>query len=97
MGNLDNLLKNSLVAIYFDDPLIVQAIQKLDFTQVTYKFKMELFEHIDVETFDRVDSFLRGDDYIVYKTAIDRASLACTRELGEMMQFVYSQREGDVN
>lgn len=96
-SHLDNLLKNSLIGIYYDDPVIVQAIDKLDFTQVNYKFKQELFERIDEDTFSRVDSFLRSEDYAKYKNAIDCASIAVTRELGEMMSFVYSQKEGDLN
>ena len=94
---LDNLLKNTLIGIYYDSPEIVQAIDKLDFTQVNYKFKQELFERIDEGTFSRIDSFLRSEDYAKYKNAIDGASLAVTRELGEMMSFVYSQKEGDLN
>ena len=97
MVNLDNLLKSSLIAIYYDDPLVVMAIDKLDFSQVNYKFKSELFARIDIDTFERVDSFLRSDDYAAYKVAIDSASLACTKELGEMMSFVYSQKEGDTH
>ena len=94
---MENLLKNSLISLYYNDPITVQAIDKLDFTQVNYKFKQELFERIDEGTFSRVDSFLRGEDYAKYKNAIDGASLAVTRELGEMMSFVYSQKEGDLN
>lgn len=97
MINLDTLLKSSLIAIYYDDPLVVQAIDKLDFSQVNCKFKAELLARIDIDTFERVDSFLRGDDYATYKNAIDSASIACTKELGEMMSFVYSQKEGDIN
>lgn len=97
MINLDTLLKSSLIAIYYDDPLVVQAIDKLDFSQVNCKFKAELLARIDIDTFERVDSFLRGDDYSAYKKAIDSASIACTKELGEMMSFVYSQKEGDIN
>lgn len=97
MTNLDNLLKSSLTAIYYDSPEIVQAIDKLDFTQVNYKFKQELFERIDEDTFSKADSFLRSEDYAKYKNAIDGASLAVTRELGEMMNFVCSQKEGDVH
>lgn len=95
MTNLDNLLKISLIAIYYDDPLVVQAIDKLDFSKVNFKFRSELFARIDRDTFERVDSFLHSDDYATYKKAIDSASMACTKELGEMMNFVYSQKEGD--
>ena len=94
---LDSLLKNTLIGIYYDSPEIVQAIDKLDFTQVNYKFKQELFARIDEEMFERIDSFLRGEDYAKYKNAIDGASLAVTRELGEMMSFVCSTKEGDVH
>ena len=97
MINLDNLLKSSLIAIYYDSPEIVQAIDKLDFSKVNYKFKSELFARIDIDTFERVDSFLRSDDYAKYKDAIDGASLACTKEIGELMSFVFSQKEGDTH
>ena len=97
MINLDNLLKSSLIEIYYDSPEIVQAIDMLDFSEVNYKFKSELFARIDIDTFERVDSFLRGDDYAAYKNAIDAASIACTKELGELMSFVFSQKEGDVH
>ena len=97
MTNLDNLLKSSLIAIYYDSPEIVQAIDKLNCSQVNYKFRSELFARIDIATFERVDSFLRSDDYAAYKNAIDGASLAVTRELVEMMNFVCSQKEGDTH
>ena len=97
MTNLDNLLKSSLITIYYDSPEIVQAIDKLDFSRVNHKFKSELFARIDIDTFERVDSFLRSDDHAKYKGAIDGAILACTKELGELMSFVFSQKEGDTH
>ena len=97
MTNLDNLLKSSLIAIYYDSPEIIMTLDELDFSKVNFKFRSELFARIDSDTFERVDSFLRSDDYAAYKNAIDGASLAVTRELGEMMNFVCSQKEGDLN
>ena len=91
---LDNLMKNTLIGIYYNDPITIQAIDKLDFTQVNYKFKQELFERIDEDTFSRIDSFLRGEDYAKYKNAIDGASIAVTRELGEMMNFIFQENNG---
>ena len=94
---MDDLLKNTLVAIYYDDPLIVQAIDKLDFTEVNYKFKQELLARIDVDTLDRVNSFLRSKDYALYKQSIDGALYATTTELAKMMQFVTQEDQGSLH
>lgn len=94
---MDDLLKNTLIAIYYDDPLIIQAIDKLDFTEVNYKFKQELFARIDMETLDKVDAFLRSDDYAAYRRSIDGALYATTTELAKMMQFVTQEDQGSLH
>lgn len=93
--DVDDILKQSLIAVYYTEPSIISMIEKLDFEKVNYKFKQELFSRISKEEYLLVDNFLRGEAYKKYKEAVDRAAMGVTRELADMMAFVYSQKEGD--
>lgn len=93
MNRLDTLLKDSLIALYYDCPEIVYALSHLDYEEVNYKFKSELFMRISPEEFEEVDTYLRSDKYLAYKTAVESASMSITTELAEMIAFVVDNGE----
>lgn len=94
-NRLDEILKNSLVGVYLDCPEIVDALHRVDFSRVNFKFKSEMFARITPAEFKLVDDFLRSDSYKVYKNALDQSALACTQELGDLIYFVTSEAEGN--
>lgn len=85
---MDTLLLETLLALYHDCPEITEALKKLDFSKVNYKFQQELFLRIEPIEFYKMDAIVHSDEYRVYRDAIDRACLACTQELSSLLNFV---------
>ena len=95
---MKDLLRNSMLALYRDNDVIYSALSQLDWTAVQSKFEKEVFCRIDKETFYKVDEYLRCDEYMYYKQALDEASMACTNDLANLLEFVVSENEnGGVN
>ena len=96
-NRLDNLLKETLVALYYDLPEVVHALQQIDFSVVNRNFKNELFSRISEEDFYKVDEYLHSDEYFAYKDAIDQASMTVTTELAALIEFVTTEKGGKIN
>lgn len=92
--SLENLLKNTLKALYYDSPEITSALNEIDFSKVNRKFREELFSRISEEEFYKMDAILHSDEYMRYKDAIDRSSMAITNELANIIEFTMTQNEG---
>ena len=95
--SLDNLLKSTLLALYADCPEIVYALHQLDFSKVNRKFRENLFSYISEEDYYKMDEILHSDEYMRYRDAVDRASLAVTTDLAELMELTLAQNEGKLN
>lgn len=94
LKNLDTLLRDTLISLYYDDPQIVYSLRLVDYDKVNFKFKRELFCNIDIEDYKEVDDFLRSEKYQNYQDAINKASLAVTRELADLIEFVVAEQNG---
>ena len=44
-----------------------------------------------------MDEILHSDEYMRYRDAVDRASLAVTTDLAELMELTLAQNEGKLN
>jgi hypothetical protein len=85
MKTTDDILKNSLLALYADDEGIVESLKLCDYTAVNSKFRAELFQRIDEDSFFVMDTILRSQNYLNYKRAIDEAACACTTQLADLI------------
>lgn len=94
MKTTDGILKNSLLALYADDEGIVESLKLCDYTAVNAKFKAELFQRIDEDSFFVMDTILRSQNYLNYKRAIDEAVYACTTQLADLIAL--AMEEGGV-
>ncbi|MGL5012964.1 MAG: hypothetical protein ACRC6V_01570 [Bacteroidales bacterium] len=94
---MKDLLRNSMLALYRDNDVIYDALSQLDWTAVQSKFEKEVFCRIDKETFYKVDEYLRGDEYMYYKQALDEASMAVTSDLSQLIEFTLEENNGGVN
>lgn len=92
MKTTDGILKNSLLALYADDEGIVESLKLCDFTQIDAKFRAELFQRIDEDSFFVMDNILRSQNYLNYKMAIDSAACACTRELADLIALAMEDK-----
>jgi hypothetical protein len=90
----DQILKNSLLNLYADLPEVVELIHQCDFSKVSRKFTEELFFNIDPDEFYEIDAFLRSEAMKRYSIAVEKATLSCTRDLSELLEFALLQNEG---
>lgn len=95
--SLDTLLKDTLLSLYRDSPEITYALLQCDFTAVSRKFREELFARISPDKYYHMDALLHSEEYYEYRDAIDRASLAVTNDLADLMEFTLAQNEGKLN
>jgi hypothetical protein len=89
---MDNILKNSLLALYADDQAICDCLRACDFSQINDKFRREIFCRISEEDFFRMDMILRSPEYINYKMAIDSAACACTTQLADLIALAMADK-----
>lgn len=95
---MKNLLRDSMLALYRDSDEIYSALLQVDWSKLNYKFQQELFLRISPDRFYAMDEILHSDAYIEYREAIDRAALACSNDLANLLEFVVSENEnGGVN
>lgn len=94
---MDNLLRDTLLALYRDTPEITEALLKCDYTRITRKYKEELFARISPDEFYKMDAILHSDEYIKYRTAVDQAAFACTEQLAQLIEFSLAEQEGGLN
>lgn len=96
LKKFENMLKASLVSVYYNDPEIAAALAVMNYEKTAFKFKTELLNNISLEKFNVVDNFLRSDEYKEYKLAVDKATLATTQQLAEMISLVVADK-GAIN
>ena len=87
-----SILKNSLKLMYSDSDEILEAFELCDFSTLDVKFYSELFEHIDPELFWKVDDFLLSEEVLCYYEAVNRAALACTTDLANLIELAVADR-----
>lgn len=88
-----NLLLESLLSLYADDLEICRMFKEVDMSQLNRKFYDELFLAIDESEFREVEALLRSDRVINYLDAINKATYACTRDLGNLIDFLLAGNE----
>lgn len=90
------ILKESLLALYADLPEMVELIYQIDFDKLNHKFYSELFLRIPEEKFNKINDYLRSDEVMQYNEAIQSATLACTTSLTDVIGFLVAEREGGI-
>lgn len=94
---MSNVLKEAMLTLYRDSPEILYCLQQLDFTQLNTTFQKELDARIDRKTYDEVEKFLASEDYLRYVEAVNSASMSMTRPISELLEFVLTKNEGEIN
>lgn len=89
-----DIIKGSLLSLYADDEAICDALRRCDTSSLSHKFYKELFHRIEEDTFYKIEALLLSDDVALYYDAIQRASMACTVEMANLIEFVLNDNEG---
>lgn len=82
-----SILKNSLKSLYADSEEILEAFDLVDFSKLDHDFYKTVFSHISEEEFWKVDTYLQSDAVMSYYEAVDRAALACTQDLANLIEL----------
>lgn len=88
-----SILKNSLKLMYADSPEILEALDLIDWYVADRKFYSELFYHIDETEFWQMDELLQSDKMKRYSVAIEKAALACTNDLAQLIELAMVQKD----
>lgn len=94
---MSDVLKQAMLTLYRDSPEILYCLQQLDFTQLNTTFQKEIDARIDRKTYDEVEKFLASEDYLRYVEAVNSASMSMTRPISELLEFVLTKNEGEIN
>lgn len=94
---MQNLLRDTLLALYRDSDEITDALKQCDWEKIQYKFQQELFLRIDPLEFYKIDAILHSKEYARYRDAVDMAAMACSNDLSLLLDFVMEQKEGGLH
>lgn len=94
---MSNVLKDAMMQLYRDSPEILHALSQVDFTQINTKFQAELDQRIDRTTYQKVEDFLATPEYLLYCESIQSASMAMTQDLAKLIEFVLTEKKGELN
>lgn len=89
-----SILKRSLYALYSGNDDILDMLDQLDYTQLDRKFNDELHSRISRQDAELAEMMLASELLMRYDTAIQQASMACTRDLTTLLELVLLQKEG---
>nr|DAH57180.1 MAG TPA: hypothetical protein [Caudoviricetes sp.] len=94
---MSNVLKEAMLTLYRDSPEILYCLQQLDYDELSINFQREMDQRISREDVKEVEEFLASEKYVCYCNAVNEASMALTREISKLLEFVLTPREGELN
>lgn len=94
---MSNVLKEAMMQLYRDSPEILYCLQQVDYSQLSINFQREMDQRISREDVKEVEEFLASEKYICYANSVSESSMALTREISKLLEFVLTSNEGEVN
>lgn len=94
---MSNVLKDAMMVLYRDSPEILYCLQQLSYDELSVNFQREMDQRIPREDVKEVEEFLASEKYICYSSAVSESSMALTREISKLLEFVLTPREGELS
>ncbi len=94
---MSSVLKEAMLTLYRDSPEILYCLQQLDYSQLSINFQREMDQRISREAVKEVEEFLASEKYICYANSVSESSMALTREISKLLEFVLVSNEGELN
>lgn len=94
---MSNVLKEAMMQLYRDSPEILYCLQQLDYSQLSINFQREMDQRISREDVREVEEFLASEKYVCYANSVSESSMALTREISKLLEFVLTSNEGELN
>ena len=94
---MSSVLKEAMLTLYRDSPEILYCLQQLDYSALEVRFNQEIDARIDRKTYEEVEKFLASDEYMRYCEAVSASTMAMTRDISKLIEFVLQPKEGEIN
>ena len=94
---MSSVLKEAMLALYRDSPEILYCLQQLSYDELSVNFQREMDQRISREDVKEVEEFLASEKYLCYANSVSESSMALTREISKLLEFVLTPREGELN
>ena len=94
---MSNVLKQAMLTLYRDSPEILYCLQQLSYDELSVNFQREMDQRISRKDVKEVEEFLASEKYICYSNAVNESSMALTREISKLLEFVLTPKEGELN
>lgn len=91
-----SVLKTSLMKMYAGNDEIIDMLAGVDYTELDKRYQTELYSRISKEDVALAESILLSDLIYRYDQATVGASMAMTRQLSEVLEFVLSTNKGEL-
>lgn len=89
---MSTIILDSLKSLYFDKPDVLQLLHQLDLSSLEKEFYGILFQRIDKDKFEHVDSFLRSEECKQYNEALSYASYALIDSFEDIAKVIELQK-----
>ncbi len=94
---MSDVLKQAMMQLYRDSPEILYCLQQLSYDELSVNFQREMDQRISREDVKEVEEFLASEKYICYANSVSESSMALTREISKLLEFVLVNNEGEMN
>ena len=94
---MSSVLKEAMMQLYKDSPEILYCLQQLNYDELSVNFQREMDQRISRKDVKQVEEFLASEKYICYANSVSESSMALTREISKLLEFVLTSNEGEVN
>jgi hypothetical protein len=94
---MSSVLKEAMMQLYRDSPEILYCLQQLSYDELSVNFQREMDQRISRKDVKEVEEFLASEKYICYSNAVNESSMALTREISKLLEFVLTPKEGELN
>lgn len=91
------ILKETLLRLYADSPEITYMLKQISYDELSVNFQREMDQRISREDVKEVEEFLASEKYICYANSVSESSMALTREISKLLEFVLIPKEGELN
>lgn len=94
---MSNVLKEAIMTLYRDSPEILYCLRQISYDELSINFQREMDQRISREDVKEVEEFLASEKYICYSNSVNESSMALTREISKLLEFVLTSNEGELN
>lgn len=94
---MSSVLRASLYQLYAGDEQILNMLDQIDWSELSYHWQVQLDARISREDQKLAQAMLVSDVLLRYDQACQSAALACTAPLAKIMELLITEPQGKAN